>query len=127
MSQSLTTREGLQLALVRADFTMGKLYAETILAAEPDNPDANFAMGMYYLRENQLTRAEEYLKRCLIRKPNEPAIYNNLAMIQLTLGKLDAAEVNVEKALKLIPNSAAVIDTKNAIQRAREAKSQQKQ
>ena len=127
MSQSLTTREGLQLALVRADFTMGKLYAETILAAEPDNPDANFAMGMYYLKENQLTRAEEYLKRCLIRKPNEPAIYNNLAMIQLTLGKLDAAEVNVEKALKLIPNSAAVIDTKNAIQRAREAKSQQKQ
>ena len=127
MSQSLTTREGLQLALVRADFTMGKLYAETILAAEPDNPDANFAMGMYYLRENQLTRAEEYLKRCLIRKPNEPAVYNNLAMIQLTLGKLDAAEVNVEKALKLIPNSASVIDTKNAIQRAREAKSQKKQ
>ena len=127
MSQSLTTREGLQLALVRADFTMGKLYADTILAAEPDNPDANFAMGMYYLKENQLTRAEEYLKRCLIRKPNEPAVYNNLAMIQLTLGKLDAAEVNVEKALKLIPNSASVIDTKNAIQRAREAKSQKKQ
>ena len=127
MSQTLTTREGLQLALVRADFTMGKLYAETILSAEPDNADANFAMGMYYLRESQLTRAEEYLKRCLIRKPNEPAVYNNLAMIQLTLGKLDAAEVNVEKALKLIPTSAAVIDTKNAIQRAREAKSQQKQ
>lgn len=122
MSQQLTTREGLQLALVRADFTMGKLYAETILAAEPDNPDANFAMGMYYLKERQLTRAEEYLKRCLIRKPNEPAVYNNLAMIQLELGKLDAAEINAAKALKLIPGSAAVLDTQKAIQRAREEK-----
>ena len=119
MSQSLTAREGLQLALVRADFTMGKMYAETILSAEPDNADANFAMGMYYLKEGQLTRAEEYLKRCLIRKPNEPAVYNNLAMIQLTLGKLDAAEVNVQKALKLIPGSAAVIDTQKAIEKAR--------
>jgi len=124
MSQQLTTREGLQLALVRADFTMGKLYAETILAAEPDNADANFAMGMYYLKERQLTRAEEYLKRCLIRKPNEPAVYNNLAMIQLELGKLDAAEVNVQKALKIIPGSAAVIDTQKAIEKAREAKAQ---
>ena len=122
MSQKLTTREGLQLALVRADFSMGKIYAETILRAEPDNPDANFAMGMYYLKERQLTRAEEYLKRCLIRKPNEPAVYNNLAMIQLELGKLDAAQVNVEKALKLIPGSAAVLDTQKAIQKAREAK-----
>jgi Tfp pilus assembly protein PilF len=101
---------------------MGKMYAETILAAEPDNADANFAMGMYYLKENQLTRAEEYLKRCLVRKPNEPAVYNNLAMIQLTLGKLDAAEINVQKALKLIPGSAAVIDTQKAIEKAREAK-----
>lgn len=127
MSQQLTTREGLQLALVRADFTMGKLYAETVLAAEPDNADANFAMGMYYLHERQLSRAEEYLKRCLIRKPNEPAVYNNLAMIQLEQGKLDAAEVNVQKALKLVPTAAAVIDTQNAIKRAREARSQPKQ
>ena len=124
MAQQLTTREGLQLALVRADFTMGKLYAETILAAEPDNPDANFAMGMYYLQERQLTRAEEYLKRCLIKKPNEPAVYNNLAMIQLELGKLDAAEVNCEKALKLIPDSSAVLDTQKAIKLARENKEQ---
>ena len=123
MSQQLTTREGLQLALVRADFTMGKLYAETILAAEPDNADANFAMGMYYVKERQLTRAEEYLKRCLLRKPNEPAVYNNLAMVQLELGKLEAAEINVQKALKLIPGSAAVIETQKAIEAAKEKKS----
>lgn len=120
MQSRITTREGLQLALVRADFTMGKIYAETILAGEPDNPDANFAMGMYYLQERQLSRAEEYLKRCLLRKPNEPALYNNLAMLQLELGKLDAAKLNVDKALKLIPDAAAIQDTKKAVYKALE-------
>jgi len=122
MMTRLTPREGLQLALVRADFTMGKMYAETILVADPENADANFAMGMFYVKERQLTRAEEYLKRCLIRRPNEPSIYNNLAMIELELGKLDAAELNAKKALKIIPDSAAVQDTLKQIQAKREGK-----
>ena len=118
MLQKLTPREGLQLALVRADFTMGKAYAETILSVDPDNPDGNFAMGMYYLQNRQLSRAERYLLRCLIRKPNEPAVYNNLAMIQIELKRFDAARVNIEKALKLIPDSAEVLDTKKALEKA---------
>lgn len=116
MMQKLTPREGLQLALVRADFTMGKIYAETILGADPDNPDANFAMGMYYLKERQLSRAEAYLRRCLIRKPDEPAVYNNLAMIEIELGKLDAAKSNVEKALAILPESAAILETKKLLE-----------
>ena len=118
----LTPREGLQLALVRADFNMGKLYAETILVAQPEHPDANFAMGMYYQKQHQLSRAEEYLKRCLIGKPREPSVYNNLAMLQMELGKFDAALVNVEKALELIPDSAAVKDTKRRILQRRAEK-----
>ncbi len=118
MMQRLTPREGLQLALVRADFTMGMLYAETILAADPDDPDANFAMGMYYLKERQLSRAESYLRNCLVRRPNEPAIYNNLAMIQIELKKFKAAKINIDKALELIPDSAAVLDTKRMLEEA---------
>ena len=119
--QQLTPREGLQLALVRADFTMGKTYAETILGIDPDNPDACFALGMFYLKERQLSRAELYLKRCLIRKPKEPAVYNNLAMLQIEQGKFDAARANIEKALAIIPDSAAVMDTKKALEAAIEA------
>jgi len=111
----LTPREGLQLALVRADFTMAKHYAETILVAVPEHPRANFAMGMYYLKQRQLSRAETYLKRCLVGMPKEPAVYNNIAMIQMEQGKFDAALVNVEKALELIPESSAVKDTKKQI------------
>jgi len=119
--QKLTAREGLQLALVRADFAMGRIYAETILGADPTNPDANFAMGMYYLKERQLSRAEEYLKRCLVRRPEEPAVYNNLAMIQIEVGKLDAAEANLNKAIALVPDSAAVADTRKKLEKARAA------
>ncbi|MBO6067332.1 MAG: tetratricopeptide repeat protein, partial [Kiritimatiellae bacterium] len=83
-----------------------------------DNADANFAMGMYYLKEQQLSRAEEYLKRCLLSKPNEPALYNNLAMLQMALGKLDAAKINADKALKLVPDAAAVQDTHKQVYEA---------
>ena len=121
MLQKLTPREGLQLALVRADFTLGKIYAETILSVDPDNPDACFALGMYFLKERQLSRAERYLKRCLIRKPREPAVYNNLAMLQIEQGKFEAARANIEKALEIIPGSAAVQDTKRTLAAAIEA------
>lgn len=119
--QQLTPREGLQLALVRADFMMARTYAETILGVDPDNPDACFALGMFYLKERQLSRAELFLKRCLIRKPNEPAVYNNLAMLQMEQGRFEAARANVEKALAIIPDSAAVMDTKKALEAAVEA------
>ena len=119
LMQKLTPREGLQLALVRADFTMGKTYAETVLGVDPNNPDANFSMGMYHLQHHQLSMAEIYLKRCLIRKPNEPAVYNNLAMIQIEQRKFDAAEINVRRALELAPNSAAVLDTRKTLEAAR--------
>lgn len=127
MQRRLTPREGLQLALARADFEMGKIYAETVLGADLENPDANFALAMYYVRQKQFTIAEEYLKRCLIRRPDQPAFYNDLAMVQLSLGKLDAAEINVDKALKLIPDSAAVLNTKKSILQAKEAKKNAKE
>ena len=119
LMQKLTPREGLQLALVRADFTMGKTYAETILGVDPNNPDANFSLGMYHLQRRQLSLAESYLKRCLIRKPDEPAVYNNLAMIQIEQRKFEAAEINVRKALELAPNSAAILDTRKRLDAAR--------
>lgn len=122
MQRRLTPREGLQLALARADFEMGKIYAETVIGADLENPDANFALAMYYAQREQFTLAEEYLKRCLIRRPDQPAFYNNLAMVQLRLGKLDAAEINVDKALKLVPESDEVLNTKKAIQEAKQAK-----
>jgi len=119
LMQKLTPREGLQLALVRADFNLGKTYAERLMVVDPNNPDANFAMGMYHLQRQQLSLAETYLKRCLIRKPDEPSVYNNLAMIQIRQRRFEAAEVNIRKALALVPGSAAVLDTQKRLMEAR--------
>ena len=117
--QRLTPREGLQLALVRADFAMAKAYAETIIATDAENPEANFALAMYWARQEQFSRAESYLTNCLVRKPDEPAVYNNLAMVQLGQGKLQQAEANVNKALELLPTSAEVLNTKAAVEKAK--------
>ncbi|MCQ2391807.1 MAG: tetratricopeptide repeat protein [Kiritimatiellae bacterium] len=118
MLRQMTPREGLQLALVRADFNLARKYAEPILDADPDEPNANFGMGMSYFVEKQWSRAEEFLRRCLVRKPQEPATYNNLAIVQLNTGRYEAALKNAKKALALIPDSAEVKDTIRQIEKA---------
>jgi len=115
----MTPREGLHLALVRADFTLAKTYAEHVLKVDPDHPDANFAMGMYSQQHNRLSQAEAYLKRSLVRRANSPSVYNNLAMIQIQQRRFDDAGANVRKALALAPGSAAVLDTQRRLEEAR--------
>ena len=116
--RQMTPREGLQFALVRADFTLARKYAEPILDADPDDPNANFGMGMSYFMQEQFGRAEEYLMRCLKKNANEPAVWNNIAVLQLRTGRLDEAMKNAKKALSLIPDSAEVKDTVRQIEKA---------
>lgn len=123
--RQMTPREGLQFALVRADFPLARRYAEPILDADPDDVDANFGMGMSYLMEEQYGRAEEFLLRSLVRKPKEPAIWNNIAVIQYRQGRLAEAKKNVLKALELLPDSAEIKDTLKKIEDA-EAKGAKK-
>ena len=118
MMRQMTPREGLQFALVRADFLLARHYAEPILKSDPDNPSANFGMGMSYFEEEQYSRAEEYLARCLKRNPNEPAVWNNLAVVKMKAGRLDEARKDAEKALSLIPESIEVKDTIREIDNA---------
>ncbi len=116
--RQMTPREGLQFALVRADFALARRYAETILDADANDPNANFGMGMSYFMEEQWGRAEEYLKRCLVRNPKEPAVWNNIAVLQLRTGRLDEAKENALKALELVPESVEVKDTLAQIEKA---------
>ena len=119
--RQMTPREGLQFALVRADFSLARKYAEPILDADPDDPNANFGMGMSYFMQEQFGRAEEYLMRCLKKNGKEPAVWNNIAVLQLRTGRLEDAMKNAKKALSLIPDSAEVKDTIKQIEKAMEA------
>ena len=117
----LSPREGLRQALADANFAVASQYADAVLKSHPENPDANFAMGMLYWQQHQYSRAEDHLSRCLILSPREPAVYNNLAMVQMRLRKFDAAEKNARRALELAPGSAEVLDTIRQVTEAREA------
>ena len=116
----LTPREGLKLGLERGDFRLARSYARKVLAADENDVQANFALGMGYFTEKQYGRAEMHLKKCLIRAPDEPAVLNNLAIVQLRLGRYAEAEANALKALEHLPDSSEVKTTLRHIRSARD-------
>ena len=107
----LTPREGLQLALRRADFVEARRYAATVLRNDEEDPEANFGMGMSHLRDGRMEEAEFYLRRCLIRRPHEPAVLNNLSIICRKAGRFEEAEELARHALKMLPESPEVQQT----------------
>ena len=117
----LTPREGLKLALNRADFALAARYAIPILNGDPSNAEANFGMGMNFLVEKQYFRAAEHLRRVVAVRPKEPAALNNLALCLMHLNEFDAAETNAAMALKLMPTSAEIKETLELISKARAA------
>ena len=115
-----TLHRELRKMLARQDFTRARRYAEQILADDPNDPDANFAMGMDYYTRKKWMRAEEYLRRCSIKRPQQPVYWNNLAMICLYTERYDEGLKLAQRALDLIPDSAEVKDTIKQLEEARE-------
>ncbi|MBR2838372.1 MAG: tetratricopeptide repeat protein [Kiritimatiellae bacterium] len=107
----MTPREGLNLALRRADFTEARRYSVAVLSYDEDDPEANFGMGMSMLMSKQLKEAERHLKRVLKRRPNEPAVFNNLSIICRKQQRWQEAEEYARKAIKLLPDSPEVKKT----------------
>ncbi len=116
--KQVTPREGLQLALARADFGMAERYARSVLDSDPDDPAANFGTGMCYFMQKQYSRAEEYIRRVLVKKPREAAAWNNLAMIYLYTDRSEEGLVHAKKALEIVPESTAVMDTIRKLEEA---------
>ena len=107
----MTPREGLQIALKRANFADARRYAAAVLRANEDDAEANFAMGMSALTLNRPADAERYLRRCLKTRPNEPAVLNNLSIICRKLRRYKEAEDFARRALKVLPDSPEVKQT----------------
>ena len=114
----LTPREGLKLGLERADFRLARSYARKVLAADENDVQANFALGMGYVTEKQYGRAEVHFKKCLLKAPDEPAVLNNLAIVQLRLGRYAEAETNAVRALERFPDSSEIKTTLRHIRAA---------
>ncbi len=123
--RAITPSRGLRMSLAQADFTQAKRYAELILASNPDNTDANFAMGMSYYVQKQWARAEKYFRRYLTKK-EDAAVLNNLAVICMYTERYDEALKHAQKALNILPDSEVVQDTINQITKARAKLTQKK-
>lgn len=116
--ERLTPREGLKIALSRADFALARAFALRVLDLAPDDPSANFAVGMDFFVQRQYARAQSYLERCLIHRPNDPAVLNNLAQCHLRQGDPSAALKYAERAQDILPDSQEVMRTMERIKAA---------
>ena len=104
----MTPREGLQIALKRANFAEAQRHAFAVLRSNKNDAEANFALGMAALADGRYADAERYLSRCLEARPDEPATLNNLSIICRKLRRYDEAEAYARRALKVLPDSPEV-------------------
>ena len=107
----MTPKEGLELALKRADFQDAARYAAAVLKIDKEDPRGNFGMGMYFLMSNRLEDAEPYLRRVLIRRPDEPAVLNNLSIVCRKTKRYDEAIKLAKRAIELLPGNDEVEQT----------------
>ena len=115
----LTPREGLEIALRRSNFVEARRYSAAVLKNDPDDPQANFAMGMSAIMDKRYADAELYLTRVLKRRPKEPAVLNNLSIVCRKQRKYQEAEAYARQAMEILPSSPEVTNTLNdAIKKA---------
>lgn len=122
----LTPREGLGIALRRNDFIMARRYALPILNAEPDDPHANYAIGMSHFVEERWGQAVRFLARVLEKMPNESTVMNNMAVAYWKDGKFKEALEWGEKALEASPEATEVKENLAHIRKDYEAYQQKK-
>lgn len=116
----LTPREGLWVSLKRADFDLARRYAVMVLRTQPQDVDANFALGMWALETREYMRAVRYLQAVLRQKPNEPTVLNNLALAYLKLNFFTEALEHAERAVALFPSSEELRRNLDRIRKARD-------
>jgi len=116
--ERMTPQEGLRFGLARADFALARVFALKVIEVAPNDPAANFALGMDFFVQKQYARAQSYLLRSLERRPDDPAILNNLAQCRLRQGDPAGAKPYAERALEILPDSPEVKRTMERINAA---------
>lgn len=104
----LSLREGLVLGLQRADFTLARNFALSVIRQDPGDAQAHFAIGMYCLMAERHREAIEHLEMVLKRLPEDPIVLNNMAVCYDRLKCPDKALACAERALKAAPKNQSI-------------------
>ena len=91
-----------------------------VLRTEPEDIDANFALGMWALESREYMGAVRHLQVVLRQKPNEPTVLNNLALAYYRQNFFTEAIEYAERAVKLMPSSEELKRNLANIRKARE-------
>lgn len=116
--ERMTAREGLAMWIRLRDFAHARPFALSILDITPDDPLANWAIGMDYYMQGQYARAQVYLERGLKSRPNDPIFLNNLAQCHLRQGDPKGALPYAKRALEVLPDAPEVKGTMESIKAA---------
>lgn len=116
--ERMTAREDLEMRIRQRDFARARSSALSILEITPDDPFANWAIGMDFFMQGQYVRAQAYLERCLESRPNDPAVLNNLAQCRLRQGDPAGALPYAKRALDVLPDSPEIKRTLDRIKAA---------
>jgi tetratricopeptide (TPR) repeat protein len=69
----------------------------------PDDPEANYALGMVFAQANDNSKAYEHLQKALKARPNYPEALNNLGILYLVTQQRDDAVASFEQAIRVAP------------------------
>jgi Flp pilus assembly protein TadD len=75
-----------------------------MLVRTPDDPDANYYLGMTYFRQGRLREAMPFLERATRLSPSKPSAWKGLGLVLLGANDYRAASVPLGKACALDPN-----------------------
>lgn len=117
----LSPREGLVLGLQRADFTLARNFAQTVIRRDPEDAQANFAIGMYYLMAERHPEAIKHLETVLKRLPEDPIVLNNMALCYDRMKCPDKALDCAERALKAAPGNESIRENLERYRKTAEA------
>src|SRR6516165_10520203 len=87
-----------------------RLY-QSVLAQEPDDPDALHLRGVVALQKGDYRGAADQISQAISRNPGSAAYHANLAEALRSLGQLDRAADCCRTALRLQPRSAEAVNT----------------
>jgi tetratricopeptide (TPR) repeat protein/peroxiredoxin len=76
---------------------------ERAVEVAPQDPEANYGLGMVFAQADDTSRAYDYLRRALQARPVYPEALNNLGVLYLVTQRRDEAVASFEQCIRAAP------------------------